>query len=369
MLFDVVPKEKVEDFYDRDVEINEILESLRFGERLIVIYGVRRIGKSSLVRVALGESNMPYVIVDVRELYYSENVVTMFHLVRYLIDGFKRYMRWYERLGFDLREVLRRVKKIHVKGYEIEVEPTGGVSFSALLSEINSWCGKHGMRFVFVFDEAQYLRFSNVRYDGLFAWAVDNLSNITFVLTGSEVGVLKEFLRVDEVGAPLFGRYRRELYVDRFTREESLDFLRRGFNELGLEPDMNELEDAVGVFDGIVGLLTYYGYYRAIRKLLHKEAMAEVFEEGSKLVLDELEKSIAPSRKRYIAILKAVAQNATSWSDIRAYTIARTGFITDKRFTELLKNLVRYGYLMKENNKYKIPDPIVRYLVAEKLRL
>ena len=40
--------------------------------------------------------------------------------------------------------------------------------------------------------------------------------------------------------------------------------------------------------------------------------MTDVFEEGSKLVLNELEKSIAPSRKRYIAILKAVAQNATS---------------------------------------------------------
>ena len=367
MLFDVVPKERREDFYDRDVELSEVLEALRLGERLIVVYGVRRIGKSSLVNVALRESNLPYVLVDVRELYYNENIVTMPYLIKYLVEGFKKYMKWYEKLGFNLKEALERIREIRIKDYEVEIEPTARIPLTTLLSEINSWCSRHGMRFVFVFDEAQYLRFSNVRYDGILAWAVDNLSNITFILTGSEVGVLREFLRVDDAKAPLYGRYRREVYVDRFTREQSIDFLRQGFKELNLEPDAKELEEVVEVFDGLVGWLTYYGYYRAIRKLSHKEAMDKVFEEGSKLVLEELMKVIAPSRKRYTAILKATALGATSWSDIKAYTIAKTGPITDKRFTELLKNLVKYGYLVKENNKYKMPDPIVKHVVMERL--
>jgi len=362
MLFDVAPKERREDFYDREGELKEILEALRLGERLIVVYGVRRIGKSSLVKVALREANLPYALVDVRELYYAENIVTMPYLVRYLIDGFKKHMKWYEKLGFNLKEALKRIKRIHVKDYGVELEPTARISLTTLFSEINSWCSRHGMRFAFVFDEAQYLRFSNVRYDGLLAWAVDNLSNITFILTGSEVGVLREFLRVDDVKAPLFGRYRREVYVGRFTRERSLDFLKQGFKELNLKPKMSELEEAVETFDGLVGWLTHYGYYRAIRKLTHKDAMAKVFEEGSKLVLEELEKIIAPSRKRYTAILKAVAHGAASWSEIKAYVTATTGYIGDKRFTELLKNLVKYGYLAKENNKYKIPDPIVKHL-------
>ena len=367
MLFDVVPKERREDFFDREVELRGILEALRLGERLIIVYGIRRIGKSSLVNVVLSEASLPYILIDVRDIYYTENIVTMSYLIKYLIDGFKKYMKWYGKLGFNLKEALKRIKRIRVKGYEVEIEPTAKVSLTTLLSEINSWCSRHGMRFVFVFDEAQYLRFSNVRYDGILAWAVDNLNNITFILTGSEVGVLREFLRIDDAKAPLFGRYRREIFVDRFTREQSLDFLRQGFKELNLEPSMNELEEAIEAFDGLVGWLTYYGYYRAVRKLPHKKAMANVFEEGFKLILEELEKVIALSRKRYTAILKAVAHNATSWSDIKAYTIAKTGPITDKRFTELLKNLVKYGYLSKENNKYKIPDPIVKYVVIEKL--
>ncbi len=367
MLFDVNPKERREDFYDRDAELSEVLEALRLGERLVVVFGVRRIGKSSLVKVALKEASLPYVLVDVIDVYYSENMVTIPYLIRYLVEGFKKHMKWYERLGFNLKEVLGRIRKIRVKGYEIEVEPTARISLTTLLSEIDLWCRRHGMRFVFVYDEAQYLRFSNVRYDGILAWAIDNLSNVTFILTGSEVGVLKEFLRVDDPKAPLFGRYMREIYVDRFTREQSMDFLIQGFKELEKEVELREVEDAVETFDGLVGWLTHYGYYRAVRKLPHKKAMAKVFEEGSKLALEELVRVIAPSRKRYSAILKAVAHGAESWSDIKAYTVARTGPITDKRFTELLKNLVKYGYLVKENNKYKIPDPIIKHLATEKL--
>jgi AAA+ ATPase superfamily predicted ATPase len=367
MLFDVAPKERRADFYDRHVELNEVLEALRLGERLVLVYGIRRIGKSSLIKVALSEANAPYIFIDTREIYYNENIITTSHLIKYLVDGLKKYMKWYEKIGFNLKEALKNIKKIRVKDYEIELEFKAKISITTLLSEINSWCSRHDMRFVFVFDEAQYLRFSNVRYDGLIAWAIDNLSNITFILTGSEVGVLREFLRVDDAEAPLFGRYRREVYVDRFTKEQALDFLKQGFRELNLEPSTDELEEVVETFDGLVGWLTYYGYYRTIRRLDHKEAMAKVFEEGSKLVLSELERIIAPSRKRYTAILKAIAYGAMSWSDIKAYTIARTGTITDKRFAELIKNLIRYGYLQKENNKYKISDPIVKYVVMREL--
>ncbi len=363
-LFDTAPKERRKDLYDRDKELSELLEALRFGERLIVVYGVRRIGKSSLVKVGLRESGIPYVIVDLRELYYAENVVRMQSLLSHIVDGFRRQVGWYQRLGFDLREALKRIKKIHIKDYGIEVEPTAKISLTTMLSEINWWCTRQDMRFVFVFDEAQYLRFSNTRYDGVIAWAVDNLPSITFILTGSEVGVLRDFLRIDDPEAPLFGRYRREIYVDRFSAEQSIGFLVEGFKELGIDPDVREIREAVEIFDGIVGWLTHYGYYRAVREVSHRDAIAKVFEEGSRLVLDELEKVIAPSRKRYLAILKAVAQGASSWSDIKAHVMAKTGYISDKRFTDLLKKLVRYGYLAKKDDGYGIPDPVVKHVVT-----
>ena len=175
--------------------------------------------------------------------------------------------------------------------------------------------------------------------------------------------MLREFLRLEEPGAPLYGRYRREVGVERFDRATSLGFLRAGMEELGVPAAAGELEEAVDALDGIVGWLTYYGYYRAVRGLPHREALDAVFREGVGLVMGELERVIAPSRARYLAILRAVAYGARAWSDIKAYVVARTGSITNSRFSALLRNLVRYGYLAKEGDEYVIPDPVVRRAV------
>lgn len=54
MLFDPEPKTSRSDFFDREVELEKLENYLR-QERLVVIYGVRRVGKTSLMRVALNE--------------------------------------------------------------------------------------------------------------------------------------------------------------------------------------------------------------------------------------------------------------------------------------------------------------------------
>ncbi len=360
MLFDIRPKETRKDFYNREKELEELFNAIELNEQLIIVYGIRRIGKSSLVRVALKELLLPHALIDVREIYFRANMVTEYYLVENIIENFSKHMKWYEKIGFNLKEVLGRIKRIKIKDYEIEIESPTRISITKLLSVIDSWCEKHGLKFVFVFDEAQYLRFSNTKYDGILAWAIDNLKNTIFILTGSEIGVLRDFLKLEDSKAPLYGRYRREIYLERFDRRKSTDFLLTGFNELGLKVTENEVMETVDLFDGIVGWLTYYGYYRGVRRIPHREAIKHVFDEGSKLVLSELEKIIAPSRRRYLAILKAVAQGMSSWSDIKAYVTARTGPINDKRFSELLKRLVKYGYIVKKDNKYYVPDPIVR---------
>ncbi len=361
MLFDINPKERREDLYDREGELGEVVEALRLGERLVVIYGMRRVGKSSVLRVALKEAEIPHVIIDVKGVYAEHGSVSRPSLYNEIADFFTRNMGFLERVGFNLREVLRRIRGFHVSSVGVEVEPTVSVSLTKLLRRIDDWCGRHGMRFALAFDEAQYLRYGGgVRYDALLAWCVDNLRNITVIVTGSEVGVLREFLKVEDPGAPLFSRYRREVRLDRFSREQSIGFLQQGFTELGVGTRVSEVEEVINILDGVVGWLTHYGYYRAVRKLPHRKAVAKVFKEGSKLVLEELERLIAPSRERYAAILKAVAHEVTTWSDIKAFVTARTGYVNDKRFTELLKNLVKYGYLTKRNGRYEIPDPIVK---------
>ncbi|WP_297499331.1 hypothetical protein [Thermococcus sp.] len=71
-----------------------------------------------------------------------------------------------------------------------------------ILEKISSWAENEGIRVIIAFDEAQYLRFSGIRYDSLIAYAVDNLPGITFALTGSEVGMLHDFLGLEDPKNP-----------------------------------------------------------------------------------------------------------------------------------------------------------------------
>ncbi|WP_297508243.1 hypothetical protein [Thermococcus sp.] len=56
---------------------------------------------------------------------------------------------------------------------------------------------------VWVFDEAQYLRYSNYDYTALLASLNDGYENITVILTGSEVQILEEFLEFNDRHSPL----------------------------------------------------------------------------------------------------------------------------------------------------------------------
>jgi AAA+ ATPase superfamily predicted ATPase len=141
---------------------------------------------------------------------------------------------------------------------EFEKKP----DLAEILERINSWAESEEKRVVIAFDEAQYLRLSGIQYDGLIAYAVDNLPGITFVLTGSEVGMLHDFLGLDNPKKPLFGRYAREITLEKVSREQSIDFLERGCKELGIEVNPHELERVVDGLDGIVGWLSMYGYLR-----------------------------------------------------------------------------------------------------------
>ena len=48
MLFGREPKEDIDDLFGRKKEVKELESALRLKERLNVVYGVRRMGKTSL---------------------------------------------------------------------------------------------------------------------------------------------------------------------------------------------------------------------------------------------------------------------------------------------------------------------------------
>ncbi|MEO3993542.1 MAG: hypothetical protein QN229_04510 [Desulfurococcaceae archaeon TW002] len=148
--------------------------------------------------------------------------------------------------------------------------------------------------------------------------------------------------------------------------------MREGFRQVGAVINDVFLEDAVSMFDGVIGWLTYYGY-QALR-VGHEEAITRTLEEGSKLVREELESFLSTrlqARTRYLIILKLLT-NPLTWSEVKTGLSAKLKkTISDKQLTYYLQELINYGFIEKTNNEYLIADPVlkVRYSRIKNLEL
>jgi hypothetical protein len=103
------PKAKKENFYDRDEELNKLVNSLKEGAALTVVKGLRRLGKSSLMFIGLSSSRLPYLLIDCRQLeevaYSSRRV-----LLEVLEESINNFIREHGGLWSTLKEYLKKSK-------------------------------------------------------------------------------------------------------------------------------------------------------------------------------------------------------------------------------------------------------------------
>jgi len=198
-------------------------------------------------------------------------------------------------------ETLRKVRGVTIAGVSLTFESK--TSLLDVLSALDN------VGVLIAFDEAQYLRYYGARggkeFLAMVAYAYDNLMNVRFIFSGSEVGLLHDFLGIANYDSPLYGRIYKEITVEPFSRDTAKEFLRTGFEEVDVRVDEGLIEKAVELLDGIPGWLVEFGYNyietkdfdKAIEGVLVK---AEKFLEGE---LRELERR----SRRYLLILKAIA--------------------------------------------------------------
>jgi AAA+ ATPase superfamily predicted ATPase len=357
MLFDPRPKERREDLFDREKEIEELKESIS-RQPMTLLLGIRRIGKTSVLKVALNELNAPYLYLDLRSLEdYSRA-----SLYRLLSEAFSGILPKWKRL----KEFLKNVKGVSVYGFSVEFDwKEKSLSLSEILGTLNRFAVETEKGFMAVaFDEAQIFRsFSGgkgrIDFGRILVYAYDNLSNLRLILTGSEAGLLFDALKLEDPSSPLYGRYVKIIRLERFDGEKSIDFLRKGFEELKIDVDEEMLHEVCKRVDGIAGWLTYFGCSFYESRKTGKEVLDEVTERALKLVKEELEKVFGKSRY-YQLVLKAVSIGMDSWSGIKKAVEAWLGKpLHNAQISRIIENLIDLGLLEKAGDRYLIPDPLV----------
>mgnify|MGYP001772929540 CR=1 FL=1 len=338
MLFDPRPKTRREDLFGRDREL-ELLHS-NVDSPVIVITGIRRIGKTSVLNVFLNEVPVPSVIVDLRELKTNYGLRDLYSV---LAKSFSSRLD-----GFI--NLLKSISAVKIVGVEVEFRWRGrdAVSLSTLFDYLNR------ERVIVAFDEAQKLRGPRSR-DVLnaIAHAYDYDKNITFIFTGSEVGLLYSFLGLENPQSPLYGRYMYGLTLERFPRDLSVEFLKQGFREAGVEIAADVIEAAVDAFDGILGWLTFFGneYVRGLRNLSKIRGMAV------EIALEELKNIVRERGKRYALALRGIAEGADSWGKLKRYIEEREGGVISP---SILHNIIKTLEDLSIVKDYKFLDPVYR---------
>ncbi len=365
MLFRLGVKEDPSEFYNYEEE----LEAFRRGvldsvTRMIVVKGVRRIGKSSLIRVGLRLAGVSlYALFDARAVAML-TVDTVYDVISSGITGLL------ERAGgFRSRilSFLERVEGVSVSGFSVRFREKRPSIIAEALEALNRFAEDEGETIVLVFDEAQEFR-SLRGFDSLLAHVYDYHGGLKLVLAGSQVGLLDRLLGRRNPSSPLYGRPALEIQLRRLDRSRAIEFLEKGFSELGLDWPRASIEEAVNVLDGIPGWLTFYGY-TAYTTHSHSEALQKAVEEGSALIRSELESFLAlrqQARTRYLELLRCLSLHPMSWSELKRCLETSVGRrFNNAQFTRYVRELIDYGFVVKENGVYRLADPLIAYAVKQ----
>jgi hypothetical protein len=355
MYFDPRPKARKEDLYDREEEL-ELLRRSVGSNPLTVVTGVRRLGKTSLLLVGLRD--IPHVILDTRGV----NPNSRRDLVKRFESGINTFLRDNSRLRDSILRRLENIAGVQVMGSGVTLRWKRGradlLSIAGVLEEQGA---------VLAVDEVQNLRGVVGREFAELLAHIYDYTDLRVVLTGSQVGLLYDFLGVDDPSSPLYGRHFSEIKLRRFSKGESLDFLRKGFAQLGMHADEDVLEQVVDRLDGIVGWLVLFGLRCSEAGKVSGEMAEDVMREAGKLAIQELKNFIkrhAPAEKRFLLTAKAVASGKRVWSDIKDYVEEAEGrSIPSSVLARILNSLVKASFLRKRvdgrNVWYEMEDPVL----------
>jgi len=344
LLFDERPKISRKELFDREKEIEEIKSNIN--RPLLIISGIRRIGKTSTLLVALNELGRDYVLIDCRKL--KENYGRQ--------DLYNLFSSSFSTIIDKIKDLLLRVRGVSILGNSVELKWKGrdSVSLADLFDHLDE------KKLIIAIDETQKLRgpLSNEVREAI-AHAYDYDRNLTFILTGSEIGLLYDFLGVENKESPLYGRYYYSITLDRFERKKAIEFLRKGFDEISMKVEDEIIEKLVEFFDGIPGWLTF-----GANRFLEGRKIEEVKEIAINVAMNELENLIEAKRRvseiagrRYKNALKCLASEENSWSKLlNCLQRAEGSTISSSVLENIITNLEKSSII----KDYEFLDPIYK---------
>jgi AAA+ ATPase superfamily predicted ATPase len=368
MLFDVRPKEDRKDLYDRDEEIEEIKESVE-RKVWIAVYGMRRVGKTSVVNVAVNDPKYLVIKLNLMRIYNPKKKrYPKSSFISLFLESINEVIKKYT-LGGRLTRLISNILGIDENSFIefnlVKIRPRlkrfRGNDVSSVVRELDLLAGDNKKTLILIFDEAQELmKVNGINFSSIFHDIYDYCRNTTVVFTGSSAGILENVLKSLEYEKPFFGRFIRRIRIEKFDERLSRDFLLKGFEEEGVKVTEDVIEEALKRFDGIPGWLTFFGSEYSFRVRHGEKVDVENIE---KMAIEEVRKEIrdfilgTQSPERYSATIIALDRLGGKGSVAEVTKVVNTILeeVPEPRIYEILNKLVDMGFIEKVNGEYSLP--------------
>ena len=318
-------------FVGRQNEIKRI-NDFASGKGALIVYGLRRVGKTTLIKKALGDNGRKYVYFECQKADEKTNVDIFVDLLK-------------ESIGFV------------------------DASFASFLSVFKE-LDKSYKGYVFVIDEYSYMKeyyleskkmeskMEAERIDSEFQSIIDNcLNSNNLILSGSSIHIMG---KLQDHGSPLYGRFADTIALKQFTYLEAKEML----------PSLS-LDEFVA-FYGVFGGSPYILEKIDEKKSLEENVCKLILNEDGRLrnhlrenVINELEGD--PDLHR---ILDAIKNGCKRYAEIESQAHISTSGLLDKRLKKLLDlDIIEVKYLIGkgENSKkkyYEIKDNLLKFYYA-----
>ena len=338
MYFEIEPKSRKEDFYSYEYEYNEVKKALQRKEKIIAVVGVRRVGKTSLLNVLYNESKNLKLWLDGRIVANPKTEL---------------FATIYETVRLGKPKIFGKIESLNISafglGFDIKIGNESRVEMEKKINAAGQIC-------VFI-DEAQ--RMNAKELADVLSYFYDRFPHVSFVISGSEIGLVEEIIGQSDSEHPLYGREITKVTLERLDRNASTDYLKKGFQQLGLKIGEAEIEKAVAELDGLIGWLTLYGYESGVKQ--SKDALKKTSENAARIAASELVHFFKNVKNRglYLAILRNA--NGIGWNELK--TRAGTEMeepLNPNLFNFALEKLVAYSFIEKKDERYQLSDPLLR---------
>ncbi len=348
-MFDLHPKEDRKELFGRDKEIDYAISQL-LSKNWLTIGGQREIGKTSLMKVVMNEMKKNYgfkgIYVNLRGV---RNLSSLLKVILSEINNSKPSFKVTVKLNFIVGSAGIELKR-GAKVVNSLIELFNSIEEDAVIG----------------LDEVQEVSQASRQFLEVLGNVFASNPKVRFVFSGSYIGVIRA-LSNPSSSSPLHGRPPVLLNLRPFDEGTSRDFLRRGMEELNISFDKED--EVVKRLDGVVGWLTLFGNFYAVRKMSFETSMSSTIEEGKKIMIDEFKHFLeGKSNKRLYTTIMSVLKVVNAWKDVKRGVEIKLGNVDDKELSLALESLLNNNFIEKrKEGVYEIVDPILREIDYDKL--